>query len=255
MHTVIRDLFAAANLAMTSPNQQNDQSDLDGPQKPNLPGKPQSGLQDTQPQMPSEVQAAPYIGMLTKLGYEYQGSDEDLGGSQIGSTFMGQDGDSILIKPDGSWIRNGPGAQRSQGKSAMDLGTSLVKDSLAQGDDSNHHAALRKAGYNMIHKDAQGNKYYKHPQTGKTVTVQKNGQWGSSVGTGKGAKKLGEFLGNEQMEDQDPMVQQNKLKQQQMKQQSQQLKQGAGPGGRMTNGTRGSNGTRAGARMGGRGGF
>ena len=273
MHTVIRDLFGAANLAMQKPAKpslpgtQDDQSDM-APQGPGggrpVPGAggnsgggggvdPNTGA----PMAPPEVQAAPYIKMLTKLGYEYQGSDEDLGGGQIGTSFTGQDGDTIMIKPDGSWTRFGPGAQRSQGKSSMDLGTSLIKDSLAQGDDTNHHAALRKSGYNMIHKDAAGNKYYKHPQTGKTVTVEKSGRWASSAGSGKGAGKLGEFLGNEQMENEDPMVQQNKLKQQQLKQQGQQAKAGGGPAGRMTNGTRGGGGTRAGAgaRMGGRGGF
>lgn len=255
-HTVIRDLFGAAQLAMQrppKPGMQDDQSDLGTGPKP-----PAGATQDPNamgPQMPPEVSSAPYIKMLTKLGYEYQGSDEDLGGGAIGSSFTGEDGDTIFIKPDGSWQRLGPGAQRSQGKSSMDLGTSLVKDSLAQGDDKNHHAALRKAGYNKIHKDADGNQYYKHPQTGKTVHVRKDGSWGSSAGTGRGAGKLSEFLGNEQMENEDPMVQQNKLKQQQLKQQSQQAKAGAGPGGRMSNGTRGGGGTRAGARMGGRGGF
>jgi hypothetical protein len=225
---------------------QNDQSDLDN--------SPMNSQQSGQ-QMPPEVQTAPYIKLLTKLGYEYQGSDEDLGGGQIGTTFQGQDGDTIYIKPDGTWVRFGPGATRSQGKSTQDLGQALVKDSLAQGDDKNHHAALRQAGYHKMHVGEDGTSYYKHPQTGKSVHVTKDGRWGSSVGTGRGAGKLRDFLGNEQMEDQDPMVMQTKLKQQQLKQQGQALKQGQGPGGRMTNGTRGGTGTRAGGRFGGRGGF
>lgn len=257
-HTTIRSLFAAANLAMTGPQNQNDQSDFQNPQSGGGGGANSGGMSNdpnAAPQMPSEVASAPYIKMLSKLGYEYQGSDEDLTGNTIGSSFTGQDGDTIMIKPDGSWTRFGPGAQRSQGKSSMDLGTHLVKGSLAEGDDTNHHAALRKAGYNKIHKDAQGNTYYKHPQTGKTVTVQKDGRWASSVGSGRGAGKLGDFLGNESLENQDPAMMQTKLKQQQLKQQSQQLKSGGGPGGRTSNGTRGGNGTRAGARFGGRGGF
>jgi hypothetical protein len=281
MLTRITDLFGAAQLAMQkpkpSPGVQDDQSDFQGPG--GRGGGPQGGMGGAPPpgsggnagggggvdpntgaQMaPPEVQAAPYMKLLTKLGYEYQGSDEELSGGPIGTSFTGQDGDTIMIKPDGSWTRIGPGAQRSQGKSSMDLGTALVKDSLAQGDDTNHHAALRRAGYNKIHKDAQGNSYYKHPQTGKTVTVEKSGRWASSAGSGKGAGKLSEFLGNEQMENEDPMVQQNKLKQQQLKQQGVAAKAGGGPAG--PGGTRGGTGTRrpgagaAGARMGGRGGF
>lgn len=249
-HTVIRDLFGAAQLAMGKPPMQDDQSDMDN--------SPQN-QQQSGPQQPPEVQTAPYIKLLTKLGYEYQGSDEDLGGGQIGSSFVGQDGDMIFIKPDGSWMRMGPGAQRTQGKSTQDLGQALVKDSLQQGDDKNHHAALRQAGYNKIHTGSDGTSYYKHPQTGKSVHVKKDGSWGSSAGTGRGAGKLRDFLGNEAQEAQDPMVMQTKLKQQQLKQQSQQMKQGQGPGGRMSNGTRGSMGTRAGGggggRFGGRGGF
>lgn len=245
-HTVIRDLFGAAQLAMQKPNMQNDQSDLDN--------SPQNSQQQG-PQMPGEVASAPYIKMLTKLGYEYQGSDEDLGGGQIGSSFAGQEGDTIYIKPDGTWSRFGPGATRSQGKSTQDLGNNLIRDTLQQGDDTNHHHALRQSGYQKIHKDKDGNQYYKHPQTGKTVHVTKDGRWGSSVGTGRGAGKLRDFLGNEQMENEDPLVQQTKLKQQELKQKGQQLKQGQGPGGKTTNGTRGGGGTRAGARFGGRGGF
>ncbi len=249
-HTVIRDLFGAAQLAMQKPPMRNDQSDLD-----NSPGGAQNPNQQGQ-QMPAEVSSAPYIKLLTKLGYEYQGSDEDLGGGKIGSSFQGPDGDMIMVKPDGSWTRFGPGAQRSQGKSSQDLGHALVRDSLQQGDDQNHHAALRQAGYQKVHKDKDGNQYYKHPQTGKTVHVKKDGSWGSSAGTGRGAGKLRDFLGNESLENQDPAVMQNKLKQQQLKQQGDQLKQGGGGvGGRQTNGTRTGNGTRAGARFGGRGGF
>lgn len=239
----IRELFAAAQLAMQGP--QGGAGSQDDP----------DAMQQPQQQMPSEVSSAPYIKLLTKLGYEYQGSDEDLGGGQIGSSFQGPDGDMIMVRPDGSWSRFGPGAQRSQGKSAQDLGNALVKDHLTQGDDTSHHAALRQAGYNKIHTDKDGNSYYKHPQTGKTVTVQKDGRWGSSAGTGRGAGKLRDFLGNESLENQDPAMMQTKLKQQQLKQQGNQLRQQAGPGGRMTNGTRGNNGTRAGARFGGRGGF
>lgn len=244
---VIRDLFGAAQLAMQKPAMRNDQSDLDN--------SPQNQQQQGQ-QMPPEVSSAPYIKLLTKLGYEYQGSDEDLGGGQIGSSFQGPDGDMIMVKPDGSWTRFGPGAQRSQGKSSQDLGQALVRDSLQQGDDQNHHAALRQAGYQKVHKDADGNQYYKHPQTGKTVHVKKDGSWGSSSGTGRGAGKLRDFLGNESLENQDPAIMQQKLKQQQLKQQGDQLKQGGGAGGgRTSNGTRTGNGTRAGARFGGRGGF
>src|SRR5439155_24081309 len=117
-----------------------------------------------------------------------------LGGQQMGSSFQGPDGDMIMVKPDGSWTRFGPGAQRSQGKSAQDLGIGLVKDSLAQGDDKNHHSALRQAGYQKIHKGEDGTTYYKHPQTGKTVHVTKDGRWCSSSGTGRGAGKLRECL-------------------------------------------------------------
>ena len=239
--TRISDLFGAAQLAVAgrpSPAGQNDQSDFQDP---------------NQQQMPEEVQAAPYIKLLTKLGYEYQGNDDELGGGRIGSSFMGPDGDMIFIKPNGGWVRMGPGAQRSQGADVPSLGQALVRDSLQQGDDENHHAALRQAGYNKIHTDSEGNHYYKHPQTGKTVHVTKDGRWGSSVGTGRGASKLRDFLGNESMESQDPAMMQMKMKQQQMKQQQkdQQNSRFQRPG---QTGTRGM-GTRGPAGMGGRGGF
>lgn len=236
-HTVIRDLFAAATLRMQAPQMESDEEQA----------QPGGGIQQ-----PSEVASAPYMKLLTKLGYEYQGSDEDLGGGQIGSSFQGPDGDMIMVRPDGGWVRFGPGAQRSQGKTTQDLGNALVRDSLQQGDDQNHHAALRQSGYQRIHKDKDGNVYYKHPKTGKTVHVTKDGRWGSSAGTGRGAGKLREFLGNEAMESEDPAMLQMKLKQQQLKQGTKEQQQG---GGRLTNGTRGGNGTRAGARFGGRGGF
>ncbi len=215
-------------------NMQDDQSDFD--QQTGQSTMPGATVAD-----PS-LTAAPYVRLLTKLGYEFQGHDEDLGGQKIGSSFTGQDGDTIMVKPDGSWTRFGPGAQRSQGKDVPSLGQALVKGTLAEGDDSNHHSALRQAGYQKIHKDGDGNQYYKHPQTGKTVHVTKDGRWGSSAGTGRGAGKLRDFLGNEQLEGQDPAMMQMKLKQQQ-------LKQGAGKpgaGAKPQTGTRGSGGTRPG---------
>lgn len=242
MHTTIRDLFAAQNLTMAQPGTQNDQSDMGQDQQ-----------QQQGPQMPSEVASAPYIKLLTKLGYEYQGSDEELGGNQIGSSFTGPDGDMIFVRPDGGWMRMGPGAQRTQGKTVQDLGNALVRDSLQQGDDQNTHAALRQSGYNKIHTDADGNSYYKHPQTGATMHVRKDGSWGHSSGTGKGANKMRDFLGNESMNNQDPQMMQMKLKTQQMKQQQdeQRKTQRFGPSGTRGGGTRGP----AGSRFGGRGGF
>lgn len=243
-HTVIRDLFGAGQLAMGGkPKVQDGQSDMGG-----------NPMDNQQPTMSSEVASAPYIKLLSKLGYEYQGSDEELGGNQIGSSFTGPDGDMIFVRPDGGWMRMGPGNQRTQGKSVQDLGTALVRDSLQQGDDTNHHAALRQAGYNKIHTDGEGNSYYKHAQTGATVHVTKDGRWGHSSGTGKGAGKLRDFLGNEKMNNEDPQMQQMKLKTQQMKQQESQLRDQKRFGG---NGTRGGGGTRGGAggRLGGRGGF
>jgi len=246
-HTVIRDLFAAQQLAMTPASGRgvaDDQSEM-GP-----------GSQPQGPQMPSEVSSAPYIKLLTKLGYEYQGSDEELGGNQIGSSFQGPEGDMIFVRPDGGWMRMGPGAQRSQGKTVQDLGNALVRDSLQQGDDQNPHAALRQAGYSKIHTDSQGNSYYKHPQTGATVHVTKDGRWGHSSGTGRGANKLRDFLGNEQMNNQDPQMMKMKLQTQQMKQQQSDQRRQQRFGN--TTGTRGAGGTRGGAaggRFGGRGGF
>jgi len=199
----------------------------------------QQNSQQTDP----DLKAAPYVRLLVKLGYEFQGHDQDLGGGKIGSTFQGPDGDMIMVKPDGSWVRFGPGSQRSQGPDVNSLGQQLVRGALQEGDDTNHHAALRQAGYSKIHTDAGGNTYYKHPQTGKTVHVGKDGQWGSSVGTGKGAGKLREFLGNEALDAQDPAMMQINLKKQQMKQQ-------AGQGGdsmRMRSGTRGQGSTRGGS--------
>jgi hypothetical protein len=257
--TTIRDLFGAAQLRLEAGvppvNQQ-------GPASGGGTGGG-GGMQDDGtgmgPQMPPEVASAPYIKLLTKLGYEYQGGDEDMDGNSFGQSFTGSDGDSITVKPDGSWSRTGPGATRAQGKSVQDLGQALVKDTLQQGDDQNHHYALRQAGYNKVHTDAKGTSYYKHPQTGKTVHVTKDGNWGSSIGTGRGASKLRDFLGNEQLEDTDPVMQQNKLKQGQMKQQAQQQKQQQRFG-KLTPGTRGTTGTRgpAGGGAGGgmsRGGF
>jgi hypothetical protein len=216
----------------------------------------QSDFQDQQQQNP-ELTNAPYVKLLTKLGYEYQGEDQDVNGMPIGHSFNGPDGDMIMVKPDGSWNRFGPGAQKSQGKDVPSLGQNLVRDSLQQGDDQNHHAALRQAGYAKVHKDDQGNTYYKHPQTGKAVTVRKDGSWGSSVGTGRGAGKLRDFLGNEQMEGQDPNMMKMKMQQQQLKQMQQQgQQQGLGK----PPGTRGASGTRGGMQprkpgLGGRGGF
>ncbi|SRR6266566_2256297 len=200
----------------------------------------QPGMQQQQPQQDPALTAAPYVKLLTKLGYEFQGADEDAQGQPIGQSFQGQDGDMILVKSDGSWTRFGPGAQRAQGPDVKSLGENLVRNTLQQGDDTNHHSALRQAGYQKIHKDDQGNSYYKHPQTGKTVTVGKDGRWGSSVGMGRGAGKLRDFLGNEQMEQQDPQMQRMKLQQQQMKQQQSQLQQQQRP----KVGTRGMAGTR-----------
>ena len=244
-HIVIRDLFAGAQLAMGRPQMADDQSESAG-------GQQQSG-----PQMPSEVASAPYIKLLTKLGYEYQGSDEELGGNQIGSSFVGPDGDMIFVRPDGGWMRMGPGAQRSQGKTVQDLGNNLVRDSLQQGDDNNPHAALRQAGYSKIHTDREGNSYYKHPKSGATMHVTKDGRWGHSSASGRGANKMRDFLGNEQMNNEDPQMMQMKLKTQQMKQQqtdlrNQQKYQNVRPGTRGAGGTRGG---AAGGRFGGRGGF
>jgi hypothetical protein len=200
----------------------------------------QNPNQQQQPQQDSDMMAAPYVKLLTKLGYEFQGADEDVNGQPIGQSFQGQDGDMILVKQDGSWVRFGPGAQRNQGPDVKSLGNDLVSNSLQQGDDKNHHSALRQAGYQKIHKDDQGNTYYKHPQSGKSVTVKKDGSWGSSQGTGRGAGKLRDFLGNEQMEQQDPQMQKMKLQQQQMKQQGQQQQQPGKP----KFGTQGLPGTR-----------
>lgn len=205
-------------------------------------GNDQDGMdQDPQNMQDPDLTAAPYVKLLAKLGYEFQGADDDVNGQPIGQSFMGQDGDMILVKTDGSWVRLGPGQQRAQGPDVNSLGQNLVRNALQQGDDTNSHSALRQSGYVKIHQDQQGNTYYKHPQTGKTVTVGKDGRWGSSVGTGRGANKLRDFLGNEQMENEDPQMQQIKLKRQQMKQQAQQGTQQVG----MTkNGTRGMGGTR-----------
>lgn len=202
--------------------------------------------QDPQNMQDPDLQAAPYVKLLGKLGYEFQGADEDVNGAPIGQSFQGPDGDSIIVKTDGSWIRFGPGSQRSQGPDVNSLGQNLVRGALAQGDDTNHNAALRQAGYSKIHKDAQGNTYYKHPQSGRTVTVGKDGRWGSSAGTGRGATKLQGFLGNESMQDQDPQMQKMKMQQQQMKMQQQQQKQVGGPA---RSGTRGAPGTRPAGRF------
>jgi hypothetical protein len=232
---------------------QNDQSDFQDQANPTA----------QQPQQAPELTAAPYVKLLTKLGYEYQGTDQELGGMPIGHTFVGQDGDMIMVKPDGSWKRFGPGAQQSQGPDVQSLGQGLVRDSLQQGDDQNPHSALRQAGYSKIHQDQQGNTYYKHPQSGNSVTVNKAGNWQSSVGSGKGANKLRDFLGNEQMQQQDPNIQKAKMQQQQMKQ-KQQMSQQQGLG--KPPGTRGQGSTRGGQQggcgmqprpggLGGRGGF
>lgn len=217
----------------------------------------QQGMEPQDPQQTDPtLKAAPYVKLLTKLGYEFQGHDEDLGGGKIGSSFQGPDGDMIMVKPDGSWTRFGPGSQRSQGADANALGQQLVRGAMQEGDDTNHHAALRQSGYNKVHTDQSGTSYYKHPQTGSTVHVTKDGRWGHSSGTGRGAGKLREFLGNESVEQQDPQMQQMKLKSQQMKQQGDMMKKqqkfsNAGP-----RGTRGNMGTRGGGGgMGGGGGF
>jgi hypothetical protein len=255
--STIRTLFAADMLRQQgAPRMQNDQSDFGGGKPPGSGGVGTNSNSDPNgaPQQPPEVQAAPYIKLLTKLGYEYQGSDEDLDGMKIGSSFQGTDGDMILIKEDGSWMRMGPGAQNSQGKDVPSLGQALVKDSLQQGDDQNHNSALRQAGYKKIHQDTQGNSYYKHPQTGKTVHVTKDGKWGSSVGTGRGAGKLRDFLGNEQLADTDPNMMKMKMQTQQMKMQSKQQQQMKRQGATGTRGA-GAMGTRAPGGMGGRGGF
>lgn len=234
----------------TGPSQrsfQNDQSDFQDDSNP----------QNQQPQQAPELTAAPYVKLLTKLGYEYQGTDQEMGGMPIGHTFAGPDGDMIMVKPDGSWKRFGPGAQQSQGADVQSLGQGLVRDSLQQGDDTNTHSALRQAGYSKIHQDQQGNAYYKHPQTGKSVTVNKSGQWQSSVGSGKGGNKLRDFLGNEQMEQQDPQMQKMKMQQQQMKQQQagmQQQRLGKNPGTRGQGSTRGGMQPRS-SGLGGRGQF
>ena len=221
-------------------NMKDDQQDFD---------QQQQDPQQTDP----DLKAAPYVKLLVKLGYEFQGHDEDLGGGKIGSSFQGPDGDMIMVKPDGSWTRFGPGSQRSQGPDANSLGQNLVRSSMQEGDDQNHHAALRQSGYNKVHTDPKdGTSYYKHPQTGKTVHVTKDGRWGSSAGTGRGAGKLREFLGNESMEQQDPQMQQMKLKNQQMKQQGDLQKKQQRFGNMNRPGTRSGNGTRGG--MGG-GGF
>jgi hypothetical protein len=219
-----------------------DNSDLDQNQQPG-----QDPTQDP------ALTAAPYVKLLTKLGYEYQGSDEDVNGQPIGQSFQGQDGDMIMVKPDSSWVRFGPGAQRSQGPDINSLGQNLVKGALSQGDDQDHHSALRQAGYNKIHKDDQGNTYYKHPQTGNTVTVTKDGKWNSSTGSGRGAGKLRGFLGDEQMQQQDPQMQKMKLQQQQMKQQQQMQRQQGMMKPKV--GTRGMGSTRPKPPMGGGGGF
>lgn len=263
----IAELFSAVQLNQQAnmkkpPMGQNDQSDFQGPNAGNGPvntNKQPSGQQGTMQQGPQpggmqqsemnpnqsqqsnpDLAAAPYVTLLTKLGYEYQGQDEDVNGNPIGNSFQGQDGDMILAKPDGSWVRFGPGAQRAQGPDIATMGQNLVRNAIQQGDDQNPNSALRQAGYQKIHQDPMGNSYYKHPQTGKTVTVQKDGKWGSSVGTGRGAHKLRDFLGNEQMQDQDPQMQKMKLQQQQMKQQGMQQQGGM----KQPGGTRGSTGTR-----------
>ena len=240
--TKLKELFALDTLrcaagAMGYPPQrgggqtmQDDQSDFD---------QQQQDPQQTDP----DLKATPYVRLLVKLGYEFQGHDQDLGGGKIGSSFQGPDGDMILVKPDGSWARFGPGAQRSQGPDVNSLGQQLVRGALQEGDDTNHHAALRQAGYQKIHTGSDGTSYYKHPQTGKTVHVTKDGNWGSSAGTGRGAGKLREFLGNEQLEGQDPAMMQVQLKKQQMKQQA---GQGPGAGARPRVGTRGAGSTRGG---------
>jgi hypothetical protein len=217
---------------------QNDQSDFDDSANP----------QAQQPQQAPELTAAPYVKLLTKLGYEYQGTDQELGGMPIGHTFAGPDGDMIMVKPDGSWKRFGPGAQSSSGADVQSLGQGLVRDSLQQGDDQNPHSALRQAGYSKIHQDQQGNTYYKHPQSGNSVTVNKAGNWQSSSGSGRGANKLRDFLGNEQENAQDPNMQKAKQQRDQQKMKQQQQQQQGGMGGP---GTRGQGSTR----MGGRGGF
>src|SRR5580693_9347825 len=85
----------------------------------NKPGGPAGGQDDTsdfdqqtgQQTMPGAtiqdptLTAAPYVKLLTKLGYEFQGHDQDLNGQKIGSSFTGPDGDTIMVKPDGSWTR------------------------------------------------------------------------------------------------------------------------------------------------------
>lgn len=217
-------------------SQQDDTSDFD--QQTGQQTMPGATIQDP------TLTAAPYVKLLTKLGYEFQGHDSDLNGQKIGSSFTGQDGDTIMVKPDGSWNRFGPGAMKSQGKDVPSLGQALVKGTLAEGDDQNHHAALRQAGYQKIHKDGQGNTYYKHPQTGKSVHVRKDGSWGSSAGTGRGASSMRDFLGNEQLEGQDPAMMKLKTDQKNAKMGNAGGKAGGGGAGPAQRGTRGGMGTR-----------
>ncbi len=217
---------------------QQDNTDMDNQnQAAQQPGG--GGMGQPTPRDPS-LTAAPYVKLLTKLGYEFQGHDEDNMGMPIGNTFQGPDGDMVYAKPDGSWIRFGPGANRSQGPDVNSLGQNLVRGALQQGDDQNTHGALRQAGYSKVHSDPDGNQYYKHPQSGNMVTVHKDGNWRSSVGSGRGSGKLQEFLGNEQFDAEDPNMQKMKMQKDQMKQQRQQ-QQGGGMG---KPGTRGMGGTR-----------
>lgn len=228
---------ATAMMQQKPGNTQDDTADFD--QQTGQQTMPGATIQDP------TLTAAPYVKLLTKLGYEFQGHDSDLNGQKIGSSFTGQDGDTIMVKPDGSWTRFGPGAMRSQGKDVPSLGQQLVKGTLAEGDDANHHAALRQAGYQKIHKDGDGNQYYKHPQTGKSVHVRKDGSWGSSAGTGRGATSMRDFLGNEQLEGQDPAMMKLKMDQKNAKMGNAGGKAGgAGAGGAGPRGTRGAMGTR-----------
>lgn len=181
------------NAGMRKPStMQQDNTDMDDGQQQPMPNVQPTG----------NLQLAPYVKMLSKLGYEFKGDDEDVSGSPIGSTFQGPDGDMIIVNPDGSWQCFMQSGQKASGPDAKSLGQRLMQTTLSQSDDTNHNQALRHAGYRKFHTDSQGNNYYKHPQTGKTVTVTKDGRWNSSVGSGRGAGKLGDFLGNEQLQDQ-----------------------------------------------------
>lgn len=243
----IADIFAAETLRLHAgvgmqPGGGLGSQGVPGGTAPKMGQQPgQSPAMQQQPEQDPDLMAAPYVKLLTKLGYEFQGVDQDEAGAPIGQSFQGPDGDMILVKQDGSWVRFGPGAQRAQGPDVVSMGHNLVKNALQQGDDEDHHTALRQSGYQKIHQDDQGNAYYKHPQHGKSVTVRKDGKWGSSVGTGRGAGKLREFLGNEQMESEDPQMQKMKLQRDQMKQQQQMQQQGMG---KPKVGTRGGTGTR-----------